>query len=1391
MRKLWSKNVVFIMLSFVLMLSPMLPSSQLVLAKQGKANVEDMLQGLTEAERAALQQLEASPGFTIHPEINVTDSNPVQVIVEFKQDPAKVTVLKAKAEKQRSAVSMSKAAKQVDASHQEFKQAIGKWKRVQSSASTDVEITQEYRDAFNGVAMTLPGNQVEDLLDTGVVKRIWKNEEVQLTFPETNGGKMKPKMIDSIPQIGVDKLHKEGITGAGIKVGVIDTGIDYHHPDLVNAYAGYQQKEGEDPSEVNPDSVKGWDFVDDDADPMEMTYEEWLESGQPEFAPNGSSYYTSHGTHVSGTIAGQKENDMDGAVKGVAPDVDLYSYRVLGAYGSGETAWVLAGIDKAVKDEMDVINLSLGINTNDPLSPTSVAVNNAMLAGVVTTVAAGNTGPGEKTVGSPGAAALPITVGASDVSQNIPTFTATAGELVLDDVELLAKHFTDNLADYQDQSLAVVDAGLGSEADFANVNVEGKIALIERGELTFDEKISNAKAAGAAATIVYNNEEGQIPHYVGENVAYIPSFRLSQADGEALQEAVAAGAEFTFGELGNIQTQGDHLADFSSRGPVEGTYDIKPDVVAPGVAIYSTVPAFINDPENESYDVAYARMQGTSMATPHVAGAIALILQENPDFTPFDVKAALMNTSVALQEDYSVYEVGAGRINAYRAVHADTALIVQDETATIDGEMDNPTGSLSYGSNYQEGDQPVEVSKDVELKNTDPDTDKSYDINAEFLPESGKILDAETNGVHFKLPDTIDVAAGKSEILDAKIHVPTDAAYGQYEGYLYIVNQQNEQDSYRIPFAIRVTDKGIDYMEVSPPAISTEATPVMFTMVRFKLKSEPDTIDVLVHDQETGEPVGFVGTMDVSMMAPDRDLGMRFNGRVYLFTDDPSNPISTESTALPEGVYQLEMIGYDADGKTYQVEDVFVTDNTPPEMTFLDYEPGIYEVDESMYTVEDGESAVWVHTNIYDSTIDVLKELGKDVDQSSNILFYMQDNMIFPGQIPVQPNGDAKFGIPAEEIADGPTSLHITAVDMASGSIARIRHDAKYTFIKKGSDYAIPSYNQEKVFLGDTFKMTLSLNNVKQLMNSSFQVNYDMAYYEFVDFSANEALENYAEENGLDIHLDEPEITEGNFNTELVKVGASLDKEGFAGLDGDMPFLDVTFKVIGDEYYVEPRHLDVLNFTYERYGEADRVTIPVLSRSSDRLQLIAKHSVLKGYIKPEAFLDEGSLSLNVDFSTIGASVYVEDGNGDQYEGTLDKNGQYEVRGIPVERGDYTLVVEVPGHLPSVNPVEISREADGEVIGRNISFNAGLNPAGDINQDGVIDIHDVMRIVAKYGKADEKLDINQDGIVDETDIRFIEKNFLEVGPDAKKQPMEKLGKKGLADLLKALGLEPLE
>src|SRR5699024_2388952 len=196
------------------------------------------------------------------------------------------------------------------------------------NANPEVEITHEYRDALNGVSMTLPGTMIEPLVETGLIEHVWLNETVELDLPdvETSSDKLdaKPFMEDSIPQIGVDRLHEEGITGEGIDVGVIDTGIDYNHPDLENAYKGYRGSDDDDAADIDPASVKGWDFVDGDADPMESTYQDWLDSGQPEFDQMGNSHYTTHGTHVSGTIAGQNEADNDHAVKGVAPDVNLY-----------------------------------------------------------------------------------------------------------------------------------------------------------------------------------------------------------------------------------------------------------------------------------------------------------------------------------------------------------------------------------------------------------------------------------------------------------------------------------------------------------------------------------------------------------------------------------------------------------------------------------------------------------------------------------------------------------------------------------------------------------------------------------------------------------------------------------------------------------------------------------------------------------------------------------------------------------------------------------------------------------------------------------------------------------------------------------------------------------
>ncbi|EQB38689.1 hypothetical protein M948_08880 [Virgibacillus sp. CM-4] len=1371
-----------IYLSIFLLIMYLLPGHTFASSNKDK-EINNLLSNITAEERKAIHELEADKGFTIHPDINIESSEPVKVIVEFKQDPAKVEVAKAKAMRSRSKVTLSQAKEKVESSHKQFKEVLKKMKKTKSTDGPS--ITHEYRHAINGVAMTLPGNSVKDLIQTGVVKRVWKDKTVRLELPKVDQKKVEPKMADSVPQIGVDRLHDEGIKGEGIKVGVIDTGIDYNHPDLTDAYQGYRFTEGENPAEIDPSQVKGWDYIDNDADPMETTYKDWRESGEAEFI-SGVSYYTSHGTHVSGTIAGTKSNDVDYAVKGVAPEVDLYNYRVLGPYGSGPTNGVIAGIDKAVKDEMDVINLSLGSNANDPLSPTSLAVNNAVLSDVVTVVAAGNAGPGEKTVGSPGAAAFPISVGASDVSQTIPTFSATAGDVTVTDMQLLAKNFTDNLEAFKDQSFSIVDAGLGYAEDFAAVDVEGKIALIKRGEISFDEKVKNAKDAGAEAAIVFNNEDGQIPYYIGESTAYLPAFRLSNEDGQALKEVLSDELLLTFGELTNTESEGDHLADFSSRGPAAQNYDIKPDVVAPGVAIFSTYPSYVNDPEHNNYDLAYARIQGTSMASPHVAASAALILQENPNYSPFEVKAALMNTSVDLKENYSVYEVGSGRINAYNAVHTNTSVKVLDKTEMLDGEettmIDEVTGSIGYGSYYLEEGEGLEEKKDIRIENHSAE-EKSYAINVEFLH-------GNEEGIELNVPESITVGSEQSEEINATIQVPKNAEYGMFEGYIHVENEASEEN-FQVPFAVRVTDKGIDYVDLDRQAVPNEWTfhPFLlpFINMALKIKSPIETMDVIVKDGETQEPIGLVGTLDSSNMEVGREYYVlqAFMGSVFPFTDDTENPIAEERVKLPEDDYILEVIGHDENGDTYTIQNVAIVDNTPPELTFNDLEPGVHEVDESMYTDEDGHHALWVHTNVYDSTIDVLKSKGLDYDQSENIVAYYQ-NSPFPGQIPVEANGNMKFGLLPEEIENGPVNLDLLPVDLATN--ADIVNKTRYTFVEEGTAYGMSTYDKEEIKKGNTFTLTLSLNNVKALMSGEFEVEYAKDLYQFDGVQVNEAFAAYAEENDLEINLNEPSFRE-DYWTDFVKVGASIEGNAFSGIDKDMKFLDVTFELIDDHYYGGATSLSVDDFSYEKAGESEPVSISVFSH--DKYTIVPKHSTITGFIEPEAFLHEDGFVLQKDYEEMGVKIYAKDQDGKKYRGTITEQGNFTIKGLPVSERTYNVYVEVPGHLNNVLETEVGIEENGEVIGESKRVHPDMNTAGDINGDKVVDIHDVMRVVAHYGKENDKTDVNKDGIVDEADIRFIEKNFLDIGFDApeNKTPLEKLGNKGLNDFLKSIGLEP--
>jgi subtilisin family serine protease len=1342
-------------------------------------NAEEILASLSAEQRKALEQLEINTTFTISPDIDANSPELVKVIVEFEQAPAKIEVMKQAAKGKK--LSSSAANEKVEQSHKAFKEHVQSLKVQKNSTAykaEDVTITREYKKAINGVAMTLPGVAVKDLLQSGVVNRVFKDYEVKVEPPVKTKEAIEPKMADSIPQIGVDKLHAENITGKGIKVGVIDTGIDYNHPDLKEAYKG------------------GYDFVDDDADPMETTYQDWINVGKP--INPGRVYYTNHGTHVAGTIAAQQKNDVDYAVKGVAPEVDLYAYRVLGPYGGGYTAGILAGIDKAIEDGMDVINMSLGAQTNDPLYATSVAVNNAMLSGLVTVVAAGNAGPNEKTLGSPGAAALGISVGASDVSMTIPTFSGSASAEKFENMQLLGKDFSDRLEELQGKSLPIVYAGLGKATDFAGKDVSGKIALIQRGELAFDEKIKNAKNAGAKSVIVYNNVDGQIPAYLGEVAGLIPSFRLSKADGERLKEL--GEGTFTFETLSNTKTEGDHLADFSSRGPVNGNYDIKPDVVAPGVSIFSTTPEFINDPQDGiNYGNAYVRMSGTSMASPHVAGTAALILQEHPEYTPFDVKLALMNTSDDLQGDNSVYEVGAGRIDAYQAVHTDTSIKVWDKTQNIENgkvvEIDEETGSIVFGRHIKKDDQPIEASKKVTVQNSSQE-EKSFKIEVEYHGELKGIQDAVSNGVTVDVPSSITVGSGQVQEIQPKITIPTSAASGRYEGYIHMTNANNPDETYQIPFAVMATEKGFAYVKTTRPSV-TNTTPfweLNDKMIHFimKLNSPMTTMDVLVKDGKTGEAVGFIGTANTNFPI-DREVFLTgaFSGTVLPFTNDPSQPISDIPIKLPAGDYILELIAHDEDGKSYVFQNPLIVDNTAPEVN-MDIKSGVIEINNSMYTVEDGQKAVWLHGTAKDETVSLLQSKGLDIDQSSNTMaYYAGASAYMAGFFPIQANGDVKLGIEESDIATQPLRFWLRTWDTATAVGYQ-----KYYFMKEGTEYTTSSYDKKELKVGDSFTMTLSLNNVKQLVSGEFNVEYYKDFFQFSNVKLNNSVEEYAQEKGLQVSLHEPVVTEGTFNNSL-KIGASITGNEYSGLDGDMPFLDVTFKVSNDEVYDEIPGFEVKKGSYKKSGQTAGTAIPFYG--TEDLKIIPTHTQLLGSIVPEAFLigESGSEFLKKwDYTKIGAQVYALSKSGEKYPGTIDVRGKFTVNDIPASDQVYTAVFDVPGHLKVMKKfIPGYHDANGELRGQFLRIGQ-RSLAGDVNGDKMIDILDIQSVVDAYGTKDTSIvpqDLNQDGVVDETDVRLIEKNFLTKGPDApaNKQPKESLGngKKGLEYFLRLIGLEP--
>lgn len=1330
-----------------------------------QSNAMAILSSLSKEQRDALQKLEVNKtlrGLQLSRDIDLKSDEEVTVIVEFDQLPIKIDQIQKSLKGEK--FSLEKSKEKVEESHKTFKKDLqSKLGKKTKSGNESYKIKYTYKHALNGMAIKLPANEIEKLLDSKVVKAIYSELEVRISPPKTDKEKEFTTKVDSIPFLNIDKLHKEGFTGKGVKVGVIDTGIDYNHPDIRDAYKG------------------GYDFVDNDNDPMETTYQEWKKSGYPEMN-QGSSYYTEHGTHVSGTIVGQAENESDYKVTGIAPDAELNVYRVLGPYGSGSNSAVIAGIDRAVADGMDVINLSLGASTNNPLDASSLAIDNAVLSGVTAVVAAGNTGElGNSTLGSPGAAALALTVGASSPSSYVTTYESVFSvndQKLNGNLQLMTKKWTDDFSYLKGKSFEIIDVGNGGPADYNKKDVNGKIAFVARGSYALLDLMKNAKQNGAAGVIIYNNnsEEGHIPHYLGESNDYIPAFSLLNKDGLVVKELFQTGTpKITFGKLGKSEISGDELAYFSSKGPSGILYDIKPEVTAPGVSILSTVPSYIQNKENPSdYSNAYQRLSGTSMASPQVAGITALLLQAHPDYKPSEIKSVLMNTANPLKNQYSVYEVGAGRVDPMQAIHSETIISVLDETLFIeDGKekiIPEQTGGLSYGFIPIDNKNIIKTTN-LSISNTSK-KNKKYNVSVEYnvgAAASGS-LDAKKNGVTLSVPKSVNVKKNKVERFNAFLTIPKTAKKGTYEGYINFENQKDPEDSYRIPFGAKVVEEGLDYFKVFTPSISTNRVINPYsrkaTDLDFKLNSPMERLDWVLVDPETKEDLGWILGVDATGAAIDYDyyIDDGFNGYYYPFTGNDKKPISYVREKVSDGIYEVKMIATTKAGKQYAKSSMISLDNHAPSIVFDD--TGAMPTGDSPFVeLADGQDKVTISGTLLDNEINETKEANIPLSQANNKLWYGTRGPNL--SIEVDENGkfSKEITIPPNNISE----MQYLGADFAGNTaVPKVVY-----YVKKGSKYVYAKPDKESYTMGDKITYTFYAHNFENAHDFSMTFYYQNKFFNSIDFQLAEGLPEGSE-------LKETTTIPGTTRS-IIDIKIPGD-----GISGDVAL----FKVVADTNANEFRNVYTSLFDYSTMKVNNTDWIQTRMGLHPIYPTFSKVSA--GYLGAEGLATEdGNFDRSIDYTTVGAKIQLEDSKGNVYPATIRKDGVIDIGKLPVEVQKYTVIIDVPGHYTTYTPLEVGRTENGVDIGEYINYTTAISKPGDINKDHTIDIHDALLLQKHWGTDNRNTDINFDGTTDEKDLKYLEKYYLTENdfvietPD----PQVEANGKTIDTIKKELGIRP--
>lgn len=651
-------------------------------------------------------------------------------------------------------------------------------KAVKSQLATkldDVEVRYEYTTVFNGLSVEADYADLETIQDLPGVKDAYVSQVYQLIEPVN-----ETKLADSVPAIGGDISQETGYTGKGMVVAILDTGLDTSHEAFQNDVNGAKYT-------INDIQAK---ILNNKLHAGEISVDSVYKSSKIPFAYDYSEPDTnvaggnSHGTHVAGIVGAN-----GGKVTGVAPDAQLMILKIFGDDGSGAyDSDILAALDDAVMLGVDAINMSLGMTAGfSQAAETRMqeVYQRVKNAGISLMCAAGNeysssyksaSGTDLPLASNPdnGAVASPSTYDAALSVASMNNVKATAPYLLLGNRKIRysdpAETASKQIASLND-TYEYVDCGVGATTDFTGKALSGKVALIQRageenGEiLTFAQKEANAKKAGAKAVIIYDNVEGDLVNMSTDG--NIPAVFISKADGEAMLAALDKHVSFSKSYLAQFQdAYSGKMSDFSSWG-VTPDLKLKPEITAPGGDIYSTLPGGL-----------YGSMSGTSMASPHMAGAAVVMAQYITEelggtvMTQQEITALsnklLMSTAVPVKNKqglpYSPRKQGAGLVQLGRATKA-KAYLSSAEGGLPKAELgDSKSGSFSFS--FQANNLSArEIQYEVGV--TVLNEDKVKENGKTYLAQSPRQLGADE--VTVAAPSTVTLRASGTATVNVSL----------------------------------------------------------------------------------------------------------------------------------------------------------------------------------------------------------------------------------------------------------------------------------------------------------------------------------------------------------------------------------------------------------------------------------------------------------------------------------------------------------------------------------------------------------------------------------------------------------------------------------------------